>query len=98
VLKSLKLTTKVKKGVTTVGGEAATVTVTYSTKNMVANGFDTEGISAQATDVGNGKTAPRNIQVAILLDGSPYQMLAPVDYKLSGKSDLGNIAGRKNLP
>ncbi|MEI6235746.1 MAG: Ig-like domain repeat protein [Planctomycetota bacterium] len=96
VLKSLKISTKVKKGTTTVGGEPATVTVTYSSKGMVDNGFDTEGVSDRATDVGGGKSAPRKIQVAMLLDGSPFQTLAPVDFSKSSSGGIGTISGRSS--
>ncbi len=94
VLKSLKLTTKVKKGTMTVGGEIATVTVTYSTKNLYANGYDTEGISPLSV-IPKGKSVTRMIQIAMLLDGYPYQVLAPVDFKLSSGSDFGNFSGRR---
>ena len=88
VLKSLKVTSKVKKGVITSGGEPATISVTYSTKNAAANGYDTEGVSRDATDV----PAVRKIQVAMLLEGAPYQALQEVDF--SKKADLGTISGR----
>jgi len=95
VLKSLKFSTKVKKGKIAVGGELATVTITYSTAAMVANGFNTEGISAQSTDFVKNKSV-RTIQVAMLIDGVPYQVLAAVNFSLSGGSDFGNISGRSS--
>lgn len=94
VLKSLKFTTKLKKGTVAAGGELATITVTYSTSKMVANGFDTEGIDAQSTDLIKGK-AIRNIQIAMVVDGVPYQALKPVDFSVTGKSDFGNLSARK---
>ena len=98
ILKSLKVTSKLKKGQTSVGGEPATVTCTYSTMAMVANGFDTEGISKDSTDLPKGKSTSRMIQVAMLLDGSPFQALAPVNFSKSGNSDLGTISGRSSKP
>ncbi len=95
VIKSLKITSKVKKGVTTVGGEPATIAVTYSSKNTVSNGFDTEGISNQSTDVTPGKgTAPRKIQVAMLLEGAPFQSVTPVNFSLTKNMDFGGMSGR----
>ncbi len=96
VLKSLKISTKLKKGAITVGGEPATILVTYSAKNTVSNGFDTEGISNKSTDVTpGGKTpAPRKIQVAMLMDGAPFQTVAPVNFTIAKGSDFGGMAGR----
>jgi len=94
ILKSLKVVIKGKKGTVTQGGEPTTVTVMYSTTAMTKNGYDTEGISAQSTDVSKGKTATRNIQVAMLLDGAPFQSLAPVDFGMTNGADFGTISGR----
>ncbi len=94
VLKSLAITSKVKKGAITAGGEVATINVTYSSKNTVSNGFDTEGISNKSTDLTPGKTtAPRKIQVAMLLDGVPYQSVTPVNFSLLKNLSSGSIAG-----
>ena len=94
VLKTLKISTKIKKGHVAVGGEDARINVTYYSQAMVKSGFDTEGISQQSSDVSKGKSAPRNIQVAMLLDGVPFQALAPVDFSISNNSDFGSISGR----
>ncbi len=97
VLKSLKVTSKVKKNTITVGGEPATVNVTYYSKGLVNDGYDTEGISNKSTDVSPGKSAPRKIQVAMLLDGSPFQAVTPVNFTVSGGSsgsDFGGMSGR----
>ena len=94
VLKTLKISTKIKKGHVAVGGEDARINVTYYSQAMVSSGFDTEGISQQSQDVSKGKSAPRNIQVAMLLDGVPFQDLAPVDFSVSNNMDFGNISGR----
>ncbi len=94
VLKTLKISTKIKKGHVAVGGEDARINVTYFSQAMVSLGFDTEGISQQSQDVSKGKSAPRNIQVAMLLDGVPFQSLAPVDFSVSNNMDFGSISGR----
>ncbi len=94
-LKSMKFTTKVKPGGISVGGESATLNATYSVAGLVANGFNTEGISAQSTDVGKNQSAPRNIQVALLIDGVPYNTLAPVIFAVSSNSAFGTISGRR---
>ncbi len=94
VLKSLKIASKLKKGTVTTGTEPATVTVTYSTQDMVNQGFDTEGVSTRSTDASNGKTGKRMVQVAMLLDGTPFQSLSPVDFSLSKDSLFGTISGR----
>ena len=65
---------------------------------MVTNGFDTEGISTASTDLPKGKSASRIIQVAMLLDGAPFQSLAPVNFSKSANSDLGTISGRSAKP
>jgi len=95
IIKSLKISTKAKITYLTVGGEQATIAVVYSTKDTVGMGFDTEGISNKSTDVGGGKVAPRKIQVAMLVDGAPFQTVTPVDFSLSNSNtNLGTISGR----
>ena len=95
-LKNVKMMTKLKKGTVTLGGEPATITVTYSAQNMVANGFDSEGVSNQAADAKGGKVAQRQIQIAMLLDGAPFQSLAPANFSVSHNSDFGTINGRSS--
>ena len=94
VLKSLKIFTKIKKGKVAVSGDVARINVTYYSQAMVSSGFDTEGINPQSSDLSKGKSAPRNIQVAMLLDGVPFQDLAPVNFSVSNNMDFGNISGR----
>ena len=94
VLKSLRVTSKVRRNTITVGGEQAQVNATYYSSGLVQAGYDTEGISNQSTDVSGGKSAPRNIQVAFLLDGIPFQSLVPVNFNVSNNTDFGNISGR----
>jgi hypothetical protein len=77
----------------TTGGELATMSLTLSTKNMSAKGFDTEGIVAQLASAEEGtKTVDRSIQVAVMLDGVTYELLAPVQFKLS--NNTGQITGK----
>ncbi|MEI6234625.1 MAG: hypothetical protein WCT04_16340 [Planctomycetota bacterium] len=94
IVKSLKITTKAKITYLTVGGEEATINVTYSAKGTVTNGFDTDGISNRSKDTVGGMSAPRKIQVAMLVDGAPFQSVAPVDFSMSKGGDLGTISGR----
>jgi hypothetical protein len=97
-LKKLKLTyLKVKKDTITKGGEIARVDVTFNTAGMVNAGFDTEGIVRSASDAGGGKKAPRQIQIAMLLDGVPYTVLAPVTFTVSSNTSFGSISGRSGL-
>jgi sugar lactone lactonase YvrE len=98
ILKKLKLTyLKVKKGTITQGGEIARVDVTFNTAGMIDAGFDTEGIIRSATDAAGGKKAPRQIQIAMLLDGVPYTVLAPVTFTVSSTTAFGSISGRSGL-
>ena len=95
LLKSMKVTFKgVKKGAVTKGGETAQFALTFSTTGIVAAGFDTEGISNKSTDVTPGHSAMRKIQLALLLDGTPYEFQAGVTFALSKDSVFGNISGR----
>lgn len=94
VLRSLRVTPKFRRNAITVGGEQAQVDATYYSSGLVKAGFDTEGISNQSNDVGSGKSVTRNIQVAFLLDGIPFQSLMPVNFNVSNNTDFGNISGR----
>lgn len=95
VMKSLKIRYKVRKNSgLTKGGEDATVTAVFSAKGLVDAGFDTEGITTRSTDVGPGKSGPRSIQVAMLLDGVPYESSVPVTFAIAKDSEFGSIKGR----
>ena len=85
---------RIKKGALTVGGEIATVTATLNQTQMVAAGFNTEGVAANAGDAAFGKVASRKIQVSMLLDGVPYESLTPVNFTIGKNPDLGSISGR----
>jgi len=86
---------KIKKGEISVGGEDCKVDVTFSIAGMAQNGFDTEGISGQAKDVTPGGSTPnRTIQVAMILNGVPYEAKIMTTFGLSKGSDLGTISGR----
>ncbi len=99
LLKSMKVTFKgVKKGTVTKGGETAQFTLTFSTTGIVAAGFDTEGISNKSTDVTPGRSAMRKIQLALLLDGTPYEFQAGVTFAISNDSAFGTISGRSAKP
>ena len=95
-LRSLKIQyPKLKHGAVTTGGESAVVSAIFSTAGMVAAGFDTEGVTRSASDAAFGKKAPRNIQISMLLDGVPYETLAPVSFAIdTHNSDFGVISGR----
>ena len=78
-----------------VGGETAKLDVTLSLADMDTVGLDTEGITAQLrSDEKKLKTAPRFIQVNLLLSGVPFQSYVPVQYKVSPKGDAGQLSGR----
>jgi hypothetical protein len=98
-IKTLKVKfPRLAKGTTlTAGGEKADVQFTINTANLDTSGFDTEGITASlAAGEDKKKGADRNIQVALVLAGVPYEILAPVLFKLSSKQDAGTIAGRSS--
>jgi hypothetical protein len=95
ILKSLKVTyKKVKKGAVTLGGETALFTLSFSTTGIVAAGFDTEGISNRSTDIAPGRSGQRSVQLALLLDGTPYEFQAGVTFAVSKDSAFGTISGR----
>ena len=95
VLRSLRVHYFGKKGIVTVGGEKARVFATYYGAGFVAAGFDTEGISNTSTDTGTKIPAQRSIQIAALLDGSPFQTRATVNFEVAPGSDFGSISGRR---
>lgn len=96
LLKSLKISyVKLKKGAVTQGGELAKVSATLATTGMVGAGFDTEGIVPTSKDLDGKRSAPRSIQVAMLVDGVPYEVQAPVTFVVSKDSEFGSISGRK---
>jgi hypothetical protein len=91
-IKALKVKFPKLKGTTiTAGGETAQFTVSLYMANMSAEGFDTEGVTAAATDLDPKGVAQRSIQIALVLAGVSYEVLAPVNFKLSAKKDVGQI-------
>ena len=95
ILRSLKVMypRSARHGLTK-GGETARIDVTISTAGLIAAGFDTEGIVKNAKDAANGATAPRQIQIGMLLDGVPYEALAPAGFQTPNNAGFGNISGR----
>jgi len=94
-IKSVKVKyPKLAKGVPfTVGGEKATVSLSYNTADMDLNGFDTEGITTTFSAGEDGtKGVPRNIQVAMVVAGVAYESIAPVTFKVSKKGDSGTMS------
>jgi sugar lactone lactonase YvrE len=91
-IKKLKVKYPKLKGTTiTVGGEPAQIDVTFEMNGMSAAGFDTEGVTAAATDFNFKKVAARSIQVAMVLAGVSYEISAKADFKLSPKKDAGSL-------
>ncbi len=94
VLKSVKVMYKgVKKGALAQGGEVARISAEVSVAGLVAAGFDTEGITQTSTTP--GKSVPRMIQVAVLIEGVAYQALVPVQVSISNGGDFGTLQGRR---
>jgi hypothetical protein len=87
--KLAKGTTQIPEGVT------AKFTVTINQVGLSTAGFDTDGITniLSPTEL-KMKTIPRNVQVAMLVGGVPYTLLAPVAFKLSASDTSGTISGR----
>jgi PKD repeat protein len=78
------------------GTEIAQITVQMALQNMDTLGFDTEGITnAPRADEGKLKTLSRFVQVNMLFAGVPYEVYAPVIYKLSKNRESGQLASRK---
>jgi PKD repeat protein len=84
---SIKFPKLAKGTTTTVAGQLAKVTVSMSAADLDSSGFDTEGISPQAS------SAKPKIQFAMLLGGVSYSDEAEVSFKVSTKGDTG-IIGR----
>ncbi|MCY3021909.1 MAG: putative Ig domain-containing protein [Planctomycetota bacterium] len=81
-IKKLRVKYPKLKGTTiTTGGETARFDVTLSMADMSPAGFDTEGVTPEATDLNTKNTAPRSIQVALVLAGVSYEVPAPVSFK-----------------
>jgi hypothetical protein len=71
-------------------GTIATISVALSYPKLSQLGFDTEGISStRRADESHLKVLPRFVQVSLLFAGVPYEIYAPVTYKLSMKGDVG---------
>lgn len=86
---------KLSGGSKTGAGQKATITVTMAGSNFSANGFDTEGVTNQiAATEKTMKSLNRSIQLGIVVGGVPYQLSAPVSFKLSSKGDSGTIGTR----
>jgi len=81
---------------TATGGEIAKLAVTLSLTDMVAAGFDTEGITPNVRADEKGlKSMSRAIQVAIVLDGVAYETLAAVTFKVSSNGSAGQMQSRR---
>jgi hypothetical protein len=81
-------------GAATVGGEIATIDVTFSGTELSSKGFDTEGIKATLVPgEASLKAVGRSVQVDIQINGVPYEGGAPVEFKRSKKADAGAIKG-----
>jgi len=82
---------RLKNTTLTAGTETARVDIALSMAGMTAAGFDTEGVTPDSTDVNAKGIAPRSIQVALVLAGVSYELLAPASFKLSPKKDVGQL-------
>ena len=77
------------------GGETASITVTFSAPGLSKAGFDTEGITSKLRPDEMGfKTVNRLIQTSFLLGGVKYEGAFPVVYKLASNASAGTISGR----
>jgi len=76
-------TTKLTAG--TSDKRIARIDITLSAKDLVAKGFDTEGVDPKS----NGKQL--SIQAAFVLAGVAYQNQVPVKFKVTPKQDSGSI-------
>jgi PKD repeat protein len=89
---------KVPKGSgATTAGQFASISITLAGSSFSANGFDTEGITNQVTTAEKAlKSINRKIQVALVVDGTPYLLqAAPVTFKLSKTGTTGQIGTRR---
>ena len=58
-------------------------------------GFESDGItSTLKTSEKAMKSVPRMLQVGMVYAGESYQIVAPVQYKLSSKGTSGTMSGR----
>ncbi len=85
---------KVKKGAITTTGQMASISATFTLAGLVAGGFDTEGISPKGLVPGSKTMVDRSIQLAMLLDGVPYEAKVPVGFAIDKTSDFGTMVGR----
>jgi len=93
---SVKYPRLTKGTLVTTDGQIAKVSATFSIKDLDEAGFDTEGITnSKLPSEAALKAVPRTIQVQVLLGGVPYELLAPVDFTLTKKSDAGSIKTRR---
>jgi hypothetical protein len=98
LLQKLRLRLKVKKDAVTAGGEDARINIVFNRTNLVGTGFETEGVSKNSKDTEpGGPKVARKIQIAVVLDGVPYEALAPVNFGITNKGDFGAISGRSGL-
>ena len=76
-------------------GTTAKVSFTLMEAGMSANGFDTEGVSADVrAEELSLKKIPRSIQVGVVIGGVAYETLVPADFKLTVKQSGGQLVGR----
>jgi sugar lactone lactonase YvrE len=98
-IKKLRIKYPRLKGTTiTTGTETATVDITLSMPDMSPAGFDTEGVKGDATDLDAKGAAPRNIQIAVVLAGVSYELLAPASFKVAPKKNVGQLLPARTSP
>jgi hypothetical protein len=96
VVKKLGIKYPRLKGTTkTSAGQTATISLTMAGSNFSGNGFDTEGITNNVTAAEKAaKSINRSIQMAVVVDGTPYTFMAPVSFQLSKTGDTGTMGTR----
>lgn len=96
VVKKLQIKYPKLKGSTkTTAGQTATVFISMSGSSFSANGFDTEGITNNVLPAEKAaKSINRSIQIAMVVEGTPYTLAAPVSFKLSKTADSGTMGTR----
>ena len=93
----VKLPRLAKGAKNTSAGQTATFTVTLAGTGLSAAGFDTEGITnARLSSEAKSKTLARSIQIDGLFAGAAFELLAPVQFKLSPANNAGTIGGRSS--
>jgi len=84
ILQKVSIKYPKRSGGTSLLGDTAQISVTFTAPNLDQAGFESDGITASSS-------GSQTLQVAIVLAGIPYSGTIPIELKVSTKGDKGTV-------